>query len=91
MKGVRNISTAGKITLQEIFVTFPINSPLIKFAILPKKIPIGETQAIISSKKKVGKPLFLENKCVPRTIPIRAPWKDIPPSQILKISNGFEI
>ena len=42
----------GKITLQGTLLTLPTNSPLIKFAIRPKKIPIGETQAIISKKKK---------------------------------------
>ena len=31
----------GKITAQETSVTFPTNSPLIKLAIRPKKIPIG--------------------------------------------------
>ena len=45
------ISVVGKITPQGILVTFPISSPFIKFAIRPKKIPIGETQAIISNKK----------------------------------------
>ena len=32
-----------------------------------------------------------ENMYVLIMIPIKAPWKDIPPSQILKISTGLEI
>ena len=47
------ISIFGKITLQGTDVILPINSPLMKLAILPKKIPIGETQAIISKKNNV--------------------------------------
>ena len=68
-----NISIFGKITLQETLVTFPTSSPLIKFAIRPKKIPIGETQAIISNKKKVFQIFFFEKKYVPIIIPINAP------------------
>ena len=48
----------GKITLQETLVTFPYSSPLIKLAIRPKKIPIGETQAMISNKKNVWTHFF---------------------------------
>ena len=47
------MSTVEKITLQETSVAFPISSPLIKLAIRPKKIPIGETQARTSNKMKV--------------------------------------
>ena len=47
--------TAPKITLQETSVALPTSSPFIKLAIRPKKIPIGATQAITSSIKKVGK------------------------------------
>ena len=47
-----SISIAGNITLHETLVAFPTNSPFIKFAIRPKNIPTGETQAIISNKKK---------------------------------------
>ena len=43
---------SGNITLHETLVTFPTNSPFIKFAIRPKNIPIGETHAIISNKKR---------------------------------------
>ena len=42
--GIR--STLGKITLHETSVILPISSPFIKFAIRPKNIPIGDTQAI---------------------------------------------
>ena len=56
------MSTAGKITDQETSVTFPTNSPLMKFAILPKNIPIGDTQAMTSSKNKVFKPFLLEKE-----------------------------
>ena len=52
------ISIDGKITAQGTIVTLPTSSELIKFAILPKKIPIGATQAIISNKKNVFKPLW---------------------------------
>ena len=37
-------------TAQDTSVAFPTSSPLIKFAIRPKKIPIGDTHAIISNK-----------------------------------------
>ena len=57
-----NISTVGNITLHLTFETFPISSAFIKLAILPKKIPIGETQATISNKKKDLIFLFLANK-----------------------------
>ena len=46
------LSILGKITLHETFVILPLSSPLIKFAIRPKNIPIGDTQAIISKKNK---------------------------------------
>ena len=49
---------AGKTTPQDTVVTFPNSSPLMKLAIRPKKIPTGETQAMISNKKKVGIFLF---------------------------------
>ena len=54
-------------------VTLPNNSPLIKLANLPKKIPIGETQAIIYNKKKFLIFFFKSNICVPNTTPTRAP------------------
>ena len=37
-----------------MLVALPTNSPLIKLAILPKNMPIGETQATISNKKNTG-------------------------------------
>ena len=55
-----SISTKGKTTLQGRLVTLPINSPLIKLAIRPKKIPIGATQAITSNKKKLRPSFFLK-------------------------------
>ena len=33
-------------------VVFPTSSPFIKFAIRPKNIPIGDTHAIMSNKKR---------------------------------------
>ena len=45
-------STVGKITDQTTEVCLPYSSALIKFAILPKNIPIGATQAIISNKNR---------------------------------------
>ena len=45
-------------------VTLPTSSPFIKFAILPKKIPIGETQAIISGGTMTVC-FFCENEIVP--------------------------
>jgi len=39
------LSLLGKITAQGSAETFPKSSPFIKFANLPKKIPIGATQA----------------------------------------------
>ena len=43
-------------------MTLPINSPLIKFAARPKKIPIGATQAIMSNIKNVETFFFLQIK-----------------------------
>ena len=85
------LSTFGKITPQNTLVVLPTSSPFIKLAIRPKNIPTGETQAIMSNKKSDNIFLFKENKYVPIIIPIKAPWKDMPPSQIFIISNGFEI
>ena len=39
----------------------------------------------MSNKKNVGRFRLKEKKHVPIIIPISAPWKDIPPSQILII------
>ena len=44
-----------------------------KLAIRPRKIPMGETQAITSSIKSAEIPLFFENKYVPIIIPNNAP------------------
>ena len=41
-------------------------------------------------KKKLKYFFLIENHNVPRIIPKSAPWKDMPPSQIFKISNGFD-
>ena len=48
-----NISTVGNITPHETLVIFPTSSALMKFVIRPKNIPIGDTHAIISNKKKL--------------------------------------
>ena len=48
-----SISTDGNITLHDTLLTLPTNSLLIKFAILPKNSPIGETHAIISNKRSL--------------------------------------
>ena len=37
------------------------------------KIPIGETQAITSNKKNIFNFFLIENKYVPKIIPIKAP------------------
>ena len=60
-----------------------------KFGYYSTKIPFGETQAITSNKNNVSIFLRTEKKEVPRIIPIKAPWNDIPPSQIFKISIGL--
>ena len=57
--GIR--STLGNITLHETFVIFPTSSPFIKFAIRPKNIPIGDTQAIISKKNYILTFFFTAN------------------------------
>ena len=44
------LSTNGKITPQIKSVGFPTSSLFIKFAILPKKIPIGAATAMKSKK-----------------------------------------
>ena len=47
-------------------VTLPYNSPLMKFAILPKKIPIGDTRQIMSvkSKKNLGLSVSCDGVCL---------------------------
>ena len=67
------MSTLGNITPHITVVVLPTSSPLIKFAILPRKIPIGETQAIISNKKSELIFFCNEKIYVPITIPIKAP------------------
>ena len=56
------MSIFGKTTPQGIEEALPTNSALTKFDIRPKKIPIGDTQAM-SSKKKV-EILFFAKRCV---------------------------
>ena len=51
-----------KKTPQSEFVTFPTNSPFIKFEILPKKIPIGAVIDTKSKKMKISFFFFFENK-----------------------------
>ena len=51
----------GKITAQGRVEIFPKSSPFIKFAILPKKRPMGATQATISENLKKLVFVFLEN------------------------------
>ena len=53
-------------TPQGTDVSKPYSSELIKFAILPKKIPIGATNATISKYLKTLSPFFLKNKCLQR-------------------------
>ena len=48
-------------TAQGTFVTDPYNSELIKFAILPRKIPIGDTNATTSRYSKTSS-LFFSQK-----------------------------
>ena len=48
------LSTNGKITPHIKSVGFPISSLFIKFAILPKKSPIGETTEIRSENTIIG-------------------------------------
>ena len=58
---------------------------------LEEILGIGETHAITSRKKNVGIFFLVEKRYVLIIIPIKAPWKDIPPSQTFIISTGFEI
>ena len=58
-----------------------------KFANLPKKIPIGATNDTKSIYKKGSCLCFFANIMLEIITPIKPPWKDIPPSQILKISR----
>ena len=44
-----------------------------------------------SRKKKTGMFFFEENRYVPIIIPIKAPWKDMPPSQTLKVFKGLSM
>ena len=57
-----NKSIEGNITLQGTELTLPTSSPLIKFAILPKKIPIGATIATTSRYLKALTPSFFANQ-----------------------------
>ena len=66
-------SISGKITDQGALVGFPKSSPLIKLAILPKKIPMGATQTITSKKRKVSVFMLLAKRCVPKITPNNAP------------------
>ena len=59
----------GKITAQGRLEAFPKSSPFIKFEILPRKRPIGATQAIISENLKKLAFLFLTNIKVAIIIP----------------------
>ena len=67
-------------------VSCPYSSEFIKFAILPKKIPIGATKEIISKYKNEFWLFFFAYYILAIIVPIRPPWNDIPPCQILKIS-----
>ena len=58
-----------------------------KLAILPKNIPIGATQDIISVHLKKLIFSLLENIKVVTITPNNPPWKDIPPCQSLKTSE----
>ncbi len=69
----------------------PINSLFIKLDNLPKNIPIGAQILSKSDNKKIGIEFFLENMRVVRITPIRAPWKDMPPSQTLNIFKGWSM
>ena len=48
MQVYSNLSILTNMTDHSILVTFPYSSELIKFEILPKKIPMGATNATIS-------------------------------------------
>ena len=80
---------SGKITAHGSVEGLPKSSPLIKLAILPRKIPIGATQAIISVRLNKLIFLFCEKINVEIITPSKPPWNDIPPYQIIKISKGF--
>ena len=82
-------SLSKKIKCIKLNVSGAYHSPLMKFATRPKKIPTGATHAITSNKKNVFKFLLTEKIYVTAIIPIKAPWKDIPPSQTFKISIGL--
>ena len=76
------LSIVGYIIANGNSVTLPINSTLIKLAILPKNNPIGATVETKSESKKKSKLFFLVNKKIENTIPIKPPWNDMPPFQI---------
>ena len=67
------LSTNGKITPQIKSVGFPTSSLFIKFAILPKKIPIGAATAMKSKKIYFSKLFFLQKITVAIIIPIKPP------------------
>ena len=58
---------------QNFFEIFPNSSPFIKLAILPKKIPIGATQAIMSEYLKKLIFLFLEKIKIETMTPSKPP------------------
>lgn len=67
----------------------PHNSPLIKFAILPKNNPIGTPINARSNKRKYGIFINFAPIIPPSKPPIKPPWKLMPPSLIAIIFAGF--
>ena len=67
------LSTLTNITDQYISVSFPYSSELIKFEILPKKIPIGAEAEIKSKKIYLLILCFREKMIVAMNTPIKPP------------------
>ena len=63
-------------------VSRPQSSPLMKLAMRPKKRPKGTTAATRSNRLQMGMPLRRAKRIMAMVVPVRPPWKDMPPFQI---------
>lgn len=81
----------GKMTAQGRSEILPQSSPLMKFAIRPRKIPGAATVAMRSQRPSRDVLVLLENQRRARKMPIMPPWLDIPPRVVMKKVSGLDI
>jgi len=60
-----------------------------KLAQRPKNRPIGATGATRSPSLSMSIRFWRANRATAAQTPRKPPWKDMPPSQILKTASGF--